>query len=179
MPFAEPWYVETRAQAYAILRLTRRADVFVSRSPGVPGVDLLITVGADGSRGRHCGVVLHPRLTTVEPARVGPETVKREQRQFSEMVLPVCMLSFPAEDPDDAPAGDFRWIVEPRIERGKAFLALNSSREFQPLTDERLGHLVRELTEWYALRSRDDQVLAASVHDIADHTETLRHRRAG
>lgn len=179
MPFAEPWYLETRAEAYAVLRLTRRADIHVSRTPGIPGVDLLITVGGGISRFRHCGVVLHPRLTETEPARIGPEAVEREQRQFSEAVLPICMLSYPAEHPTDDPEGEFRWIVEPHVQGAKAFLALNPSREFHPLTDERLGELVSALTGWYTLRSREDQLLASGVHDISGHNEKLRQRRAG
>lgn len=179
MPFTEPWYLETRAEAYAILRLTRRADVHMSRTPGIPGVDLLITVGGGPSRFRHCGAVLHPRVTETEPARISPETIEREQRQFSEAVLPICTLSFPAEHPTDEPEGEFRWIVEPRIQGAKAFLALNPSREFHPLTDEHLDELVRRLTEWYALRSRENQLLASGVHDLSEHNDKLRQRRAG
>jgi len=179
MPFAEPWYLDSRAEAYAILRLTGRADVHVSRTPGIPGVDLLVTAGGSRSRFRHCGVVLHSRLTEAEPPQIGAETVEREQRQFSEAVLPICMLAFPAEPPTDDPAGDFRWIVEPQVQGTRAFLALNPSREFHPLTDERLDQLVRELTEWYALRSREDQLLAAGVHDISASGDQPRQRRAG
>ncbi|HET7228947.1 MAG TPA: hypothetical protein VFJ16_03060 [Longimicrobium sp.] len=170
--------METRAQAYAILRLTRRADVHVSKMPGIPGLDLLITAGGSKSRFRHCGVVLQTRLTAAEPAWVAPEAVDREQQLFSEATLPICMLSFPAEDPSDEPMGDFRWIVEPRVQGGKAFCTLNTSRDFQPLTDERLGQLVRELTEWYALRSREDHLLAAGIHDITEHNGKVRQRRA-
>lgn len=179
MPFAEPWYLETRAEAYAIRRLAGRADVRVSRTPGIPGVDLLVTVGGSSSRFRHCGVVLHSRLTEAEPPQIGVGTVEHEQRQFFEAVLPVCMLAFPAEPPTDDPAGDFRWIVEPRVQGAKAFLAPNPSREFHPLTDERLDQWVRELTELYALRSREDQLLAAGVHDTSASGDKPRQRRAG
>jgi len=178
MPFAEPWYLQTRAQAYAILRLTR-GGVHVSRTPGMPGLDLLITAGGRGSALRHCGVVLQPRLATADPAVVEPGMIAREQRLFAESTLPICMLSFPAEDPNDDPTGEFRWVVEPRVQGGKAFLAFSSSRRFQPLTDELLRRLVQELGEWYALRSRDDQLLAAGVHDIAAQAANGRKRRAG
>ncbi|HEU4561168.1 MAG TPA: hypothetical protein VFS20_25170, partial [Longimicrobium sp.] len=125
-----------------------------------------------------CGIVLQCRVTSDEPAWVGPEVVEREQRLFARSALPICMLSFPAEHPTDDPAGEFRWIVGPRVQGPKAFLALNSAREFHPLTDERLAQVVRELTEWYAARSREDQLLAAGVHGISEHGEKRQHRRA-
>lgn len=179
MPFTEPWYLESRAEAYAILRLTRASGLFVSRTTGIPGLDLLLSVGSGTSRSRHCGVVLHARLSDAEPARIGAETVEREGRQFAEAVLPICMLAFPAEHPTDDPTGEFRWIIEPHVQGSKAFLARNPSTGFQPLTDERLDQLVRDVNGWYALRSREDQLLAAGVHDISGHGDKLRKRRAG
>ena len=45
MAFDEPWYVESRAESYAILQLTERADVNLSRLRGIPGLDLLLSLG--------------------------------------------------------------------------------------------------------------------------------------
>jgi hypothetical protein len=176
MPFAEPWYVETRAQAYAVLQLTRRGGVNVSRTPRLPALDLMLTIGTGNARVRHCGVVLLPRVTAAEPARLGPERIEREQALFGEVSIPVCMVSFAADDA----AGEFRWIAEPRIDAGRPFLALNPSREFQPLSDDLLDEAVGRIATWYERRAEHDRRIAAGVRELSRHpTEPQRRRRAG
>lgn len=145
----QPWYVEMRAEAHAVLRLTARSGVQVTRRPSADGVDFLLTLAADGEvSGRHLGVVVKPRVSEGEVPRLTPRSVRRERSQFADAVFPVCMVSF-------SPAGEcgyFRWIIEPSVENGAAALAYAARTHFEPLTDAVLDRLFHDVSAWYDAR---------------------------
>jgi hypothetical protein len=176
MPFDEPWYLESQAEAYAILELTNRADVRVTRTPRLPGLDLLLSLTGSSGQVRHFGVVIVPRVIAAEPASIAPERIERDQEFFGEIAFPVLMLSFAA----DEPAGEFRWIAEPQIQSGRPMLMLNPSREFRPLTRDVLPRVFRQIEQWYERRA--DQVRRVPVGVSAlpsSESEFPRRRRTG
>src|SRR5215212_2379671 len=101
---------------------------------------------------RPCGVAIVPRVAAEEPARIDPDRIESEQIVFGQTAFPVFMVSFAAEEP----AGEFRWIAEPQVQLGRPLLALNPSREFQPLTGDLLARVFTQIEEWYERRA--DQV---------------------
>jgi hypothetical protein len=176
MPFDEPWYVESQAEAFAILQLTNRADVSVARTPRLPGLDLLLSLTGGYGQVRHFGVVIVPRVTAAEPASIEPERIERDQGFFGEVAFPVLMVSFAA----DEPAGEFRWIAEPQTQTGRPMLVLNSSREFRPLTQDVLARVFRQIEEWYEYRADQVRRVPLGVSALSSHgSEFPRRRRAG
>ena len=145
----QPWYVEMRAEAQAILHLTSRDGVQVARLPKGTGVDLLLTLAADGElSGRHLGVVVKPRTSEAEIPRLTPKSVRRERTQFAATTFPVCMVSF-------SPAGElgyFRWILEPSLEDGEPVLGYAQRTNFEPITPALLEHVVSQVNAWYDAR---------------------------
>ena len=145
----QPWYVEMRAEAQAILHLTSRDGVQVARLPKGTGVDLLLTLAADGElSGRHLGVVVKPRTSEAEVPRLTARSVRRERAQFAATTFPVCMVSF-------SPSGEvgyFRWILEPSIESGEPVLGYAQRTNFEPLTPSFLEQVVSQVNAWYDAR---------------------------
>jgi hypothetical protein len=145
----QPWYVEMRAQAHAVLRLTARSGLQVTLRPSADGVDFLLTLAADGEvSGRHVGVVVKPRVSESEVPRLTPRSVRRERSQFADAVFPVCMVSF-------SPVGEqgyFRWIIEPSVESGVAVLGYAARTHFEPLTNDVVDRLVHDVSAWYDAR---------------------------
>lgn len=176
MPFDEPWYVESQAEAFAILELTNRADVNVTRTPRLPGLDLLLSLTGSNGQVRHFGVVIIPRVTAAEPALIDLERIERDVEFFGEIAFPVLMTSFAA----DEPAGEFRWIAEPQIQTGRPMLVLNPSREFRPLTQDVLARVFRQIEEWYERRADQVRCVPVGVSALSPHeSEFPRRRRAG
>lgn len=145
----QPWYVEMRAEAQAILHLTSRDGVQVARVPKGTGVDLLLTLAPDGElSGRHLGVVIKPRASEADVPRLTPRSVRRERAQFASTTFPVCMVSF-------SPAGElgyFRWIVEPSVENGEPVLGYAQRTHFEPITDALLDAVFAQVDAWYDAR---------------------------
>jgi hypothetical protein len=156
----QPWYVEMRAEAQAILHLTSRDGVQVARLPKGTGVDLLLTLAADGElSGRHLGVVVKPRTSEADVPRLTPRSVRRERAQFVATTFPVCMVSF-------SPSGElgyFRWILEPSLENGESVLGYAQRTNFEPITPALIDQLVSRVNAWYDAR------LGEAAHGAGHH----------
>ena len=155
----QPWYVEMRAEAQAILHLTNREGVQVARLPKGTGVDLPLTLAEDGElSGRHLGVIVKPRTSEADVPRLTPRAVRRERAQLAATTFPVCMVSF-------SPSGElgyFRWILEPSLENGEPVLGYAQRTNFEPITPGLLEHVVSQVNTWYDAR------LGEAAH-VAEH----------
>jgi len=145
----QPWYVGVRAEAHAILHLTSRSGLQVARLPKGAGIDLLLTLAADGElSGRHLGVVVKPRVSEADVPRLTPRSVRRERAQFAATTFPVCMVSFSSA----GELGYFRWILEPSFEGGEPVLGYAQRTNFEPLTTTLIEQAVSRVNAWYDAR---------------------------
>jgi hypothetical protein len=143
-----------RAEAHAVLHLTSRGGLQVARLPKGAGIDLLLTLAADGElSGRHLGVVVKPRGSEADVPRLTPRSVRRERTQFAATTFPVCMVSFSSA----GELGYFRWILEPSLEGGEPVLGYAQRTNFEPITDALLDGVFAQVDAWYDARRADGE----------------------
>lgn len=149
MSAPQPWFLTKRAEALAIVHLTRRVDLRVERNVFDHGPELLVTILRDGSlTGRQFGVALKGRVSGERPPRVDAAALRRERERYRDVPFPVCLFVFVMDDD----SGYHRWIVEPRVRDGAARLEVGSGLGFGVLTDAALAEIVDDVNAWYDAR---------------------------
>src|SRR5215207_1319589 len=149
MSAPQPWYLTKRAEALAVVHLTRRDDLRVERNVFDHGPELLVSIIRDGVlTGRQFGVALKARVSGARPPRMDKPSLHRARERYRDVPFPVCLFLFFMEDD----AGFFRWIVEPEVHAGEARLERDTQLSFDPLTDAALGRIVDGVNAWYDAR---------------------------
>jgi hypothetical protein len=156
MATKEAWYIGQRSEALAIMYLTRRDDLIVSRQNQEQGLDFLVTLLKDGAySGRLFGVQIKATVST-------PKLVQRDNiidiklnldslQPLAELPFPVCLFFFTLENDQ----GYYKWIIEPVSEGHKnSKLLFNKSNEFKKLTDEEIGNIILKVNSWYDYRKQ-------------------------
>jgi hypothetical protein len=155
MATKEAWYIGQRSEALAIMYLTRRDDLIISRQKEKDrGLDFLVTLLKDGGyRGRLFGVQVKATVST-------PKLVQRDNiieiklnldslQSLAELPFPVCLFFFTLENDQ----GYYKWILEPVIEgQNNSKLFFNNSNNFKKLTGEEIGYLISAVNSWYETR---------------------------
>jgi hypothetical protein len=154
MATKEAWYIGQRSEALAIMYLTRRDDLIVSRQKEEHGLDFLVTLLRNGSySGRLFGVEVKATVSTPKLVQYDDSVeikLNLYQLQFlAELPFPVCLFFFTLENDQ----GYYKWILEPAIEEHKkSKLLFNESNEFKKLTDEEIGKIISKVNSWYDYR---------------------------
>jgi Domain of unknown function (DUF4365) len=144
------WYIGQRAESLALMYLTRRNDLIVSRQQENYGLDFLITVSKDRSySGRLFGVQVKATASTPKSIQ-GDEIVEIKLNitpieYFTELPFPVCLFFFTLDNDH----GYYKWILEPIIEEKYPKLHWNLSNEFKQLTDEEIDKIISAVNRWY------------------------------
>jgi hypothetical protein len=154
MATKEAWYIGQRAEALAIMYLTNRDDLIVSRQQEENGLDFLVTLLKDGNyTGRLFGVQVKATVST--PKLVQNDDIieikldLQQLQSLAELPFPVCLFFFTLENDQ----GCCKWILEPVIEDQKnPKLCFNKSNNFKKLTDEEIDNLVSAVNNWYDIR---------------------------
>ena len=155
MATKEAWYIGQRSEALAIMYLTRRDDLIVSRQKEEErGLDFLVTLLKDGGySGRLFGVQVKATVST-------PKLVQRDDiieiksalkplQSLAELPFPVCLFFFTLENDQ----GYYKWILEPVFEGHKnSKMLFNGSNEFKKLTDDEIGNIISAVNSWYDSR---------------------------
>lgn len=150
MSAPQPWYLTKRAEALAIVHLTRRDDLRVERNVFAHGPELLVSIVRDGEMtGRQFGVALKARVSGARPPRVDKPSLQRERERYRDVPFPVCLFLFFMEDD----SGYHRWMVEPSVHDGEPRLERGSRLGFEALTDAALGRIVDDVNAWYDARN--------------------------
>jgi hypothetical protein len=156
MATKEAWYIGQRSEALAIMYLTRRDDLIVSRQKEEDrGLDFLVTLLKDGAySGRLFGVQVKATVST-------PKLVQRDNiieiksalkplQSLAELPFPVCLFFFTLENDQ----GYYKWILEPVIEgQSNSKLFFNKSNEFKKLDDEEISSIISVVNSWYDSRN--------------------------
>ncbi|MEW6491928.1 MAG: DUF4365 domain-containing protein [Cyanobacteriota bacterium] len=154
MATKEAWYIGQRSEALAVMYLTRRDDLIVSRQKEEHGLDLLVTLIKDGGyRGRLFGVQVKATAST-------PKLIQRDDsveikldleplQSLAELPFPVCLFFFTLENDK----GYYKWILEPILEgQNNSKLFFNKSNSFKKLTDEEISNIISSVNSWYDSR---------------------------
>jgi hypothetical protein len=155
MATKEAWYIGQRSEALAIMYLTRRDDLIVSRQKEKDrGLDFLVTLLKDGGySGRLFGVQVKATVST-------PKLVQHDNlieiklnldslQSLAELPFPVCLFFFTLENDQ----GYYKWILEPVIEgQSSSKLFFNKSNEFTKLTDKEIEEIISVVNNWYDTR---------------------------
>src|SRR6266542_116124 len=169
MAAEQPWYVGERAEALAIVYLTRREDLDVVSASACmrsSGYDLLVYVGGrDEPEPVTFAVEVKGQLShRARSSRSGDITfsVPHTPRELQTSGIPVCLFLFTVDDRQ----GFNRWLFRPVITpEGKAELVfdedssvrVNETRpgqilvrsRFRKLTNEAIDVIVDEVTKWH------------------------------
>lgn len=155
MSTTETWYTTQRAESLAVMHLTRRDDLIVSRQREDYGLDLLVTISKDGRQsGRIFGVEVKASYSLPASAKQGSRFRIHYRSGFAqalyELPFPVCVFHFTMEDDK----GYYKWILEPEDEPG-AYPILKHITDtlFTRLTDGEISKIVNKVNHWYDRRS--------------------------
>jgi hypothetical protein len=155
MATKEAWYIGQRSEALAIMYLTRRDDLIISRQKEEErGLDFLVTLLKDGGySGRLFGVQVKATVST-------PKLVQRDDiieiksalkplQSLAELPFPVCLFFFTLENDQ----GYYKWILDPVLEgQSNSKLFFNKSNEFKKLNDDAIGNIISIVNSWYDSR---------------------------
>jgi hypothetical protein len=155
MATKEAWYIGQRSEALAIMYLTRRDDLIISRQKEKDrGLDFLVTLLKDGGySGRLFGVQVKATVST-------PKLVQRDDiieiksalkplQSLAELPFPVCLFFFTLENDQ----GYYKWILDPVLEgQSNSKLFFNKSNEFKKLNDDAIGNIISIVNRWYDSR---------------------------
>ena len=128
-----PWFYEERAVAFVSLVLTERNDVSVRPHAGTDiAIDLLVEILKAGkSTLRFFGAQLVAYLDLPATPNADERVLSHLGRDPFEAGLPLCVFVVGVRKPE----GLYRWVVEPVVEDGSAFLQRNVDVNWQPLDE--------------------------------------------
>jgi hypothetical protein len=154
MPEALAAYAAQRAEALALVYLTRRDDLVVSREPDDYAFDLRVTVSKEKGRlsGRIFGVeVKASRAPLTSAEREAYASRMHLHPALSELPFPVCLFHFTMEDDE----GYYTWILRPDVtQEGRPRLKHGAEPGLARLDDDAIGAIVDEVNRWYDRRAR-------------------------
>lgn len=143
-----------RTEALAIVHLTRRNDLIVTRQSHDYGFDLLVEVKKNDARTGRFFWVQTKTLPArhLERIKENPESYSVKdsylQRLLPDIPFPLLCLTF-AMDTDQ---GYYAWLVEPVVGRGgKLHLGKGI---FKPLDNESLNQIIETVNTWYDERMK-------------------------
>lgn len=152
----EAGFIKERAQQLAIVYLTRRDDVLVTKNPAQFGPSLLVSLLDNGQDvGRYLGVEVGGTVSERELKRA-EQTVEVRPNLMDfptsrDTPFPVCLFFFTMRDDE----GYWKWVREPICDsqRGGA-LSLSQNTALVRLTNQELETIWTSVEEWYQMRQQ-------------------------
>lgn len=150
----EAWYIGQRAESLAVMYLTRRNDLIVSRQQKDYGLDFLVTITQGGGySGRLFGVEVKATASTPKSAQhdnfITIPVDEAATNYPTEFPFPVCLLFFTL----DNDYGYYKWLLEPVVEaQHNPKLIFNQSNQLKKLSDEAIDDMISSINLWYDSR---------------------------
>jgi hypothetical protein len=148
MPGDATQLVGQRAEALALVYLTRRDDLVISTPPLDVGVDLWVDLKGKESSGRRAfGVIVKgtiDRVTTEEQATKVLNSLDNRPAT-GEIGMPICTFLFSAQNDD----GFYAWKAEPVVDTNGPKLVPHTKYRCKKLDTDSLETMVRAINKWY------------------------------
>lgn len=150
----EAWYIRQRAESLAVMYLTRRNDLIVSRQQKDYGLDFLVTITQGGGySGRLFGVEVKATASTPKSSQqdnfITIPIAEAEINYLTEFPFPVCLFFFTL----DNDYGYYKWLLEPVVEaQHNPKLNFNQSNQLKKLSDEAIDDMISSINLWYDSR---------------------------
>lgn len=150
------WYLGERAEQLAIVYLSRRDDLMITRPTETEyGFDLIVSLTQAGNyTGRIFGVQVkairsHKQVRKASPAGQEFMIAHKPDRIPRDIPFPLCLFLFTMDDD----AGFYKWIKKPGDGMdGTPPLALDDTATFRQLNNEALDQMIAEVNHWYEQR---------------------------
>src|SRR3712207_1976522 len=95
---SKPWYIQQRAEALALVYLTRREDLLVKSQDGLDyGIDYLVEILKDGRSTRRAFGLLLKAYRSVESEHAATVLMKPQtkfEQRVEELPFPTCVFLF-------------------------------------------------------------------------------------
>lgn len=146
----ETLFLAKRAEALAIVHLTRRDDLTIIEQERDYIFDLLVEIESNSAKtGRFLGVEVKYIKTEKQAYKIKNKSDEYEiniQKILSpkDVPFPVCLLVFSM----DTDMGYYRWIKEPS-QQFEGHLQLNNKNIFRLLDRESLNGIIATVNAWY------------------------------
>ena len=144
--------MEQRAESLAVMYLTRRDDLIVSKQKKDKDyiLDFLVTITkASVNSGRLLGVEVKTTALTIKSIEhddIVEIKLKNSQIDFfAELPFPVCLFLFTPEND----YGYYQWILQPVVTQHNSKLHFERSNKFKKLTDEEINKIIDIVNIWY------------------------------
>lgn len=149
------WFLTMRSESLAIVHLTRRDDLIVTRKQNESGaIDLMVTITRAGiDTGRMFGVKVKGVMSS---RNFQPVISKADEFQFKgkgefvpeDFPFPLCQFVFVMEN-DDA---YYKWIKRPMLATNRRQVLTDRSNIFKKLDRASLDEIVTQVEMWYEAR---------------------------
>jgi hypothetical protein len=151
-----PWFIEARGEALAVVMLTRRSDLLISKPLDTVGpdggLDYVIQILEGGMPSKRIfGVQLKAGRGIHSSAEAARLVTQNGWYAPPRPSFPVCVFVFSVEDD----RGFYTWAVEPVYSAdGSPRLSTPSAPSPEPLDDGALDEIVRRVNDWYETEAR-------------------------
>lgn len=143
-----PWYIEQRADALALVYLTRRDDLVVRQTTHHDmGVDYMIEIVKDAHpTGRIFGLQLKAYLTEGQGNILQKKIGVMYEQWMEELPFPLCLFLFIMESNE----GHYMWLSEPIVKGDhQPKLQINKQGVLERLDNDALERIVSSVNTWY------------------------------
>jgi hypothetical protein len=144
----QPWFLGMRSEALAMVYLTRRDDLRVTRVDDPSAIDLLVEIAPGGRATGHIfGVSIKAQAEPLsgDPAH-GTLSLPFSPPPSASGSLPICLFLFTMQDE----TAYYAWLREPGLaEDATPRLHSNDSPCLRPLDRESLDEIIARVERWY------------------------------
>jgi hypothetical protein len=143
------WFVAERARALALVSLTRRSDLVVTKAGEGVGLEFLVYLNKEEGEAsvRQFGIFLRGTKSPVTGSHA--EKVLRPTMQsflrLGPFPYPVCLFYFTMNDDQ----GYVTWVAEPAVVAGQPQLLMHDAAHSRKLDGAALDEIVEKVDRWY------------------------------
>lgn len=153
MEATKTWYIKERAEQLALVYLSRRDDLVITKSAGSDyGLDFLVSIGRENEyTGRMFGIRVSSRLSLKPVYQRALDVYKMNIKLnkisgFKDIPFPLCLFVFAMENDE----GYYRWIKKPVTDpEGTPKLLFHKANIFKKLTRKEFDNIVAQVNLWY------------------------------
>lgn len=145
----QKWFVAERARALAMIHLTRRDDLIVTKADQGSGLEFIVSITREEGEPslRRFGVFLRGTKGPLTEARLDAvlRPAMRSLFGMGEFPYPVCLFHFSMDDDK----GHYTWVAEPSVTDEGPRLLMHQAPHCRKLDRAALDGIVDKVDRWY------------------------------